>query len=76
MKLLLEPGNHVHETRKELVEQLAGLQASRHITEARHVLRDFVIEILKHTKRVLENWGYLANPYNGKLLSIRNTPCI
>jgi hypothetical protein len=76
MKLLLEPGNHVHETRKELVEQLSGLQASRHINESRHVLRDFVIEILKYAKRVLENQGYLAIPHNGKLLSTRNTPCI
>jgi hypothetical protein len=63
MKLLLVPGNHVHETRKEFVEQLAGLQASRHITEARQILREFVIGILRHTKRVLlENQGYFAKP--------------
>jgi hypothetical protein len=65
MKLLLEPRNHVHETRMNLMEQLGCLQESGHITEARHVLRDFVVEILRHTKCVLQSQGYLSDPYNG-----------
>jgi hypothetical protein len=68
MKLLLAPGNHVHEIRVGLEEHVSLLQESGHITETRHVLRDFIVEILRHTKSVLQSQGYLSDPYNGTLI--------